>query len=143
MLVILDTNVLIGALISPNGPHHIIYDAWCSGRFELVTSLVQLEEIRQVSRYSKLKSILPPHRVGTMINNMQNAKILETLPALPPEIKSSDPNDDFLLAMALESNADYLITGDRKSGLLQIGKLKRTKILAPADFCLNVLSIKT
>ena len=142
MLVILDTNVLIGALISPNGHPHIIYEAWCSDRFELVTSLVQLEEIRQVSRYSKLKNILPPHRVGTMINNMQNATILDDLPELPTEIKSNDPNDDFLLSMALESHADYLITGDRKSGLLQLGSIKRTKILTPAIFCLSVLSIR-
>ncbi len=142
MLVILDTNVLIGALISPSGHPHIIYDAWCSDRFELLTSLIQLEEIRQVSRYPKLKRILPPHRVGTMINNMQRASILEDLPELPAEIKSLDPNDDFLLAMALASNADYLITGDRKSGLLQLGKIKRTKIITPAVFCLDILSIR-
>ena len=58
MRVILDTNVLIGALISPYGPPSVIYQAWQSARFELLTSKVQLMELRRVSRYPKLKNIL-------------------------------------------------------------------------------------
>ena len=73
MRVILDTNVLLGALISPHGPPDIIYRAWRAARFELVTSTAQLDELRRVSRYPKLKTILPAHRVGTMVNNMQHA----------------------------------------------------------------------
>ena len=70
MRVILDTNVLLGALISPHGPPDAIYRAWRAARFELVTSAAQLDELRRVSRYPKLKTILPAHRVGTMVNNI-------------------------------------------------------------------------
>jgi predicted nucleic acid-binding protein len=45
MLVILDTNVLLGALISPHGPPDVIYLAWRAARFELVTSMAQLHEL--------------------------------------------------------------------------------------------------
>ena len=83
MRVILDTNVLLGALISPYGPPEAIYRAWRLDRFELVTSAVQLDEIRRVTRYPKLKPILPAHRIGTMVNNMQRAMVLGVLPALP------------------------------------------------------------
>ena len=76
MRVILDTNVLLGALISPHGPPDVIYRAWRAARFELVTSMAQLDELRRVSRYPKLKTILPAHRVGTMVNNMQRAIVL-------------------------------------------------------------------
>ena len=139
MRVILDTNVLIGALISPYGHPDKIYRAWRASRFELVTSATQLEELRRVSRYPRLKDILPAHRIGTMINNMHRAVVLDTLPTLPPNIEIADPNDTFLLAMALASRADYLVTGDSRAGLLQRQNIGRTRIVTPAIFCKEML----
>ena len=139
MRVILDTNVLLGALISPYGPPDSIYRAWRADRFELVTSTTQLEELRRVSRYPKLKSILPAHRVGTMVNNMQRALVLGALPPAPEDAGLQDPHDAFLLSMALASEADYLVSGDKRAGLLQLGKLGRTRIVRPADFCAEAL----
>ena len=139
MRVILDTNVLLAALISPHGFPDIIYRAWLTARFELVTGTMQLDELRRVSRYPKIKAILPAHRVGTMINNMQRAIILNTLPALPNGIVVNDPNDAFLLAMSLAGEADYLVTGDRRAGLLQHGSIGRTRIVTPTTFCAEAL----
>lgn len=139
MRVILDTNVLLGALIAKHGPPDMIYRAWRAARFELVTSVVQLDELRRVSRYPKLKSILPAHRVGTMVNNLQRAIVLERLPALADGIEANDPNDAFLLAMALAGKADYLVTGDRRAGLLQRSRIGCTRILTPAAFCVEAL----
>ena len=139
MRVILDTNVLLGALISPHGSPDVIFRAWRAAKFELVTSLAQLEELRRASRYPKLKSILPAHRVGTMVNNMQRAIVLEVLPSLPDGMELNDPNDAFLLAMALAGDADYLITGDRRAGLLQRSSVGRTRIVTPITFCTEVL----
>jgi len=139
MRVVLDTNVLLGALISPHGPPDVIYRAWRAARFELVTSMAQLDELRRVSRDPKLKTILPAHRVGTMVNNMQRAIVLGTLPPLPGGMDLNDPNDTFLLAMALASEADYLVTGDRRAGLLQRGTVGRTRIVGPAAFCVQAL----
>lgn len=139
MRVILDTNVLLGALISPHGPPDAIYRAWRAARFELVTSTAQLDELRRVSRYPKLKTILPAHRIGTMVNNMQRAIVLNTLPPLPEGVDANDPNDVFLLAMAMAGEADYLVTGDRRAGLLQRGGIGRTRIVTPATFCAEAL----
>lgn len=135
MRVILDTNVLLGALISPHGLPDAIYRAWRAARFDLVTSVAQLDELRRVSRYPKLRAILPAHRVGTMMNNLQRAVVLDVLPPLPAGIEADDPDDGFLLAMALVSEADYLVTGDRRAGLLQLGSVARTRIVTPAAFC--------
>ena len=139
MRVILDTNVLLGALISPYSPPDMIYRAWRAARFDLVTSKFQLYELRRVSRYPKLKTILPAHRVGTMINNMQRAIVLDVLPPLPDGIEPNDPNDAFLFATALASEADYLVTGDRRAGLLQRVSIGRTRIVTPATFCAEAL----
>jgi putative PIN family toxin of toxin-antitoxin system len=139
MRVILDTNVLLGALISPYGPPDVIYRAWRAARFELVTSTAQLEELRRVSRYPKLKAILPAHRVGTMVNNMQRAFVIVNLPPPPDDMDLNDPDDAFLLSMALASEADYLVTGDRRAGLLQRASAGRTRIVPPATFCAEAL----
>lgn len=139
MRVVLDTNVLLSALISSHGATDTIYRAWRAARFELVTSTAQLDELRRVSRYPKLKTILPPHRVGAMVNNMQRAVVLEHLPNLPEGVELNDPNDAFLFTMALAGEADYLVTGDRRAGLLQRGNAGRARILTPAGFCAQAL----
>mgnify|MGYP000964090029 CR=1 FL=1 len=58
MRVVLDTNVLLSALISPYGPPDVIYCAWRAARFEVVTSTTQLDELRRASRYPKFKAVL-------------------------------------------------------------------------------------
>ena len=91
---------------------------------------MQLDEIRRTSRYPKLQAILQPAKVGTMNNNLQRTVVLERL----------DIQDDaFLLAMAIAGEADYLVTGDRRAGLLQRGHIERTRIVTPAVFCDEML----
>jgi putative PIN family toxin of toxin-antitoxin system len=136
MRVVLDTNILFSALISPHGPPAAIYRAWRLARFQLVTSRRQLDEIRRASRYPKFQAILQPARVGVMVNNMQRAIVLETL---PDTFEATDPNDAFLLAMAAVGEVDYLVTGDRRAGLLQRGNLDRTRIVTAAVFCAETL----
>lgn len=136
MRVVLDTNVLLSALISPHGPPDAIYRAWRTARFDIVTSVVQIDELRRASRYPKFKTILQPHHVGAMVNNLQRAVVLEHLPS---DIDADDPFDAFLLAMAVVGEAEYLVTGDHRAGLLQRGSFGRTRILTPASFCTEVL----
>jgi uncharacterized protein len=136
MRVVLDTNVLLSALISLHGPPDAIYRAWRAARFEIVSSMAQLDELRRASRYPKFKAVLQPHRVGAMVNNLQRAVVLERLPA---DIDADDPFDAFLLAMAAAGEADYLVTGDHRAGLLQRGNFGRTRILTPAAFCAEAL----
>ena len=78
MRVILDSNILLSALISPYAPPHRIYQAWRKDVFELVTCFEQIEEIRRASRYPKFKNILQPHRVGLMLNNMQKGTVIDS-----------------------------------------------------------------
>jgi uncharacterized protein len=136
MRVILDTNIFLSALISPSGVPDTIYRAWRAARFELVTSETQLEELRRASRYPRLKAVLQPHLVGAMINNLQRAIVLDRL---SQDVEADDPNDAFLVAMAIMSEADYLVTGDRRAGLLQREHIERTRVLTPIRFSEEVL----
>ena len=139
MRVVLDTNVLLSVLISASGVPNAIYMAWRKAHFDLVTSTQQLDELRRASRYPKLKIILPAHRIGAMTNNMQRAIVLDRLFDLPKDVQLNDSNDAFLVAMALTGEADFLVTGDRRAGLLQLGSAGRAKIVTPADFCAQAL----
>jgi uncharacterized protein len=136
MRVVLDTNVLLSALISPHGAPDAIYRAWRAAKFEVLTSRVQLDELRRASRYPKFQAVLQPQRAGAMVNNLQRAIVLERF---SNDVEADDPNDAFLLAMALAGEADYLVTGDRRAGLLQRGSFGRTRIVTPSVFCLEVL----
>jgi putative PIN family toxin of toxin-antitoxin system len=132
MRVVLDSNILFSALISPHGPPHAIYQAWRQRRFELVTATIQLDEIRRASRYPKFRSILQPHRVGRMLNELQGAIVLSRLSG---EFETDDPFDEWLLALADAAGADYLITGDKRSGLLARRRVGTARIVTARVFC--------
>lgn len=138
MKVVLDSNIFFSALLSPHGIPHHIYEAWRDGRFQLVTCEEQLEEIRRASRYPKFHSILQPHLVGLMLNNLQGAEIWTRFPQLH---QASDPTDSFLLNLSIASKAHYLVTGDKRAGLLNLKKIDQTKILTADSFCTHVLKI--
>ena len=137
--VALDTNVLLSALLSPRGYPDKIYRAWRAARFEVVSSTAQLEELRRASRYPKFKAVLQPHLVGVMVHNLQRAVVLDRLPALSAEMAADDPFDTFLIAMSIAGEADYLVTGDDRAGLLGRGSVGRTRIVTPAIFCAEAI----
>jgi uncharacterized protein len=136
MRVVLDSNILFSALISPRGPPHRIYQAWRAKRFELVTCSIQLEEIRRASRYPKFRDVLKPHRVGRMVNNLQGASLFD---GLPRQHEAVDPHDTWLLDLADAARADYLVTGDKRAGLLSRKRVGNTGILTATAFCQDVL----
>jgi uncharacterized protein len=132
MRVVLDSNIFLSALLSPHAPPHRIYQAWRQGRFELITSPVQLDELRRASRYQKFRGILQPHRVGHMLNNLHRATIIDRL---PDGYEAADPHDTWLLALADIGRADYLVTGDKQSGILTRRRIGTARILSAAAFC--------
>jgi hypothetical protein len=136
MRVVLDSNVLFSALISPHGPPHRIYRTWRAKRFALVTCSIQLEEIRRASRYPKFRDVLKPHRVGRRINDLHGAIVMD---ALPQEYEAADPHDSWMLALVDAAGVDYLVTGDKRAGLLLRQTVGSRSILTAAAFCEDVL----
>ena len=131
MRVVLDTGILIAALITTDTPPAWIYQAWCKKRFDLVTSKWQLDEFRRVSRYPKLRRFLKPAEAGNLINGLRHqATVLEVLPTVE---LSPDPDDNSVLAMAEASEAQYLVTGDKRD-LLVLGAISTTRIVTARQF---------
>ena len=132
MRVILDSNILLSALISPIGPPHRIYEAWRAKKFELATCSIQIEEIRRASRYAKLRDVLTPREVGRMINDLHGALKIDVLSR---DHETTDPDDAWLLALAEAARVDYLVTGDKAAGLLSRKRIGAARILTAAAFC--------
>ena len=131
MRVILDTGILIAALITTDTPPALIFQAWRKKRFELITSEWQLDEFRRVSRYAKLRRYLKPVEAGNLVNGLRHqATVLKTLPTVN---LSPDPDDNPVLAMAEASQAQYLVTGDKKD-LLALITIGGTRIVTARQF---------
>jgi putative PIN family toxin of toxin-antitoxin system len=131
MRVVLDTNILISALLANSGTPGRIYRAWVDGHFELLTCRMQLEELRLTFRKPTLAARIRPYRAGRLVNEL---KELATFVDPLPHVKlSPDPGDDFLLAASEAGMADFLVTGD-KSGLLGLRRHKATRILTARGF---------
>lgn len=131
MRVVIDTGILIAALITKGTPPDKTYQAWRKQRFELVTSQWQLAEFRRVSRYPKLRKYLQPIEAGNMINGLRyQALMLEELPDVD---LSEDPDDNPLLAMAVAGKADYLVSGDKRD-VLALKKVGKTRIVTARRF---------
>lgn len=61
--IVLDTNILISALLRKNTPPYLLYKAWRDFQFELVTSLEQIQELQKVMSYPKLHVISQPKKL--------------------------------------------------------------------------------
>ena len=131
MRVVIDTNIFISALLGSSGPPGLIYSAWRRNRFQLVTTQTQLAELKRASRYVRIASRISPHVLGKVLNIMGRS---EYDGAIPRKNECNDPDDAYLLDLAEASGADYLITGDRRSGLLEKGSVGRASILTAKSF---------
>jgi uncharacterized protein len=138
MRVVLDTNILLSALINRQGTPAQLITGWRERRYDLITSTEQLIELGDVARRPVLRARIVPSTVGLLIRDLR--KLAEVLTRLPAVERSVDPADNFLLAMAEAGSANYLVSGDRR-GVLALGTHGITQILRAREF-LDALGIK-
>jgi len=131
MRLVLDTNILVSALIASAGKPAAIYDAWESGKFTLLTCAEQVDELRATLQKPRIADLIKPYQAGRLVYQIR--KLAEDVGALPCVRRSPDPTDDFLLALSEAGKADYLVTGD-KNGLLELDRHKGTQIVSARQF---------
>jgi putative PIN family toxin of toxin-antitoxin system len=129
--LVIDTNVLISALlVGTSLPAHLIV-LWREGRFDLLTSAEQLDELMRVTRYPKIRERLAPALAGRLINELREIAVL--VKNLPTVTVCADPYDNYLLAMATAGTADFLVTGDKRD-LLSLRLHEGTRIVTVREF---------
>lgn len=129
MRAVLDANVLISAILSPRGSPARLLMAWQAGAFELVVSPMLLAELARALTYPKLARLIPAADADAFVVWIARSAVLATDPEGAPPIRSADPDDDYLVALAAAERA-VLVSGD---GHL-ITLADRLPVCTPADF---------
>ncbi len=91
MRLVVDTNILISALLSGTSLPAQLIVRWRDGRFDLLTAVEQLDELVRVTRYPKIRERLVPALAGRLINDLR--AIAVTVDKLPVVDVSTDPHD--------------------------------------------------
>lgn len=132
MRVVLDTNVLVSALLAPGGPPARLIFAWLEGRFVLATGPEQLEELARATRYPKVRQRIAKPDAGRLVNELRAVAV--QVKRFTRVLASTDPDDNALLGLAVAANADYLVSGD-KTGLLSLRRFKGVQIVTARQLC--------
>lgn len=109
MRVVLDTNILISALIFPGGAPEALYRLALEGRVDLVTSRPLLAEFGRIltDKFGwepgrAVEAVAQVTRIGAVVEPTETIRVIE-----------EDPADDRVLEAASEGAAEVIIPGDR------------------------------
>ncbi|OGD18450.1 MAG: putative toxin-antitoxin system toxin component, PIN family [Candidatus Aminicenantes bacterium RBG_13_59_9] len=127
--VVLDTNVIISALLFRGLPSRLI-PLWQKGKVTLLVSSQVLKEYLRVLAYPRFE--LAAQEIKSIIE----VELLPFVEAVRVESKirviAKDPSDDKFLELAVDGKADFLISHDKH--LLGLGVFRGTQILSVAEF---------
>lgn len=124
--VIIDTNVFISGLLFGGNPEKVL-QKWINREFilcispELQAEIVSKLMFKFHASDSFIKSLI------YLIENISEKYIPSRVTT-----KVRDKSDNFLLELAQEANAKFIISGDKD--LLTLGYFRKTKIISPKDF---------
>ena len=128
MKVVIDTNIWISYLLG--GLLQRIDEKILSKEIKAVVSDESLKELSEVLSRPRFKNIFTAKRIKELFSLLDSYAIV-----VSPSQKVNvcrDGKDNFLLEVALEGEADYVVTGDED--LLVINTFQSTKIIRPKEF---------
>jgi putative PIN family toxin of toxin-antitoxin system len=132
---VVDTNVLVSALMKSATPPAAVVAAWHGEAFDLVSSPPLLAELLEVlERRHVRKYIVDLEFERQLVARIrQDAIVVEPTESLA---LSDDPDDDRILEAAVAGGADYIVTGD--DDLLRLREVRGTRICTPAQFLIEL-----
>jgi uncharacterized protein len=128
MRVVLDTNVLISALLFGGIPREILHGC-VQGEPPLVISDAILDELQGVLRRKRFG--LAADRVRAIVYEMSTIGDVVTTTSRVKVI-SEDPSDNAVLECALDGKADHIVSGD--GHLLELGDYRGIEIIDPRRY---------
>ena len=126
--VIIDTNLWISFLISRE--YEKMDFLFSSSKIRLLFSERLFAEFIRVASREKFRKYFSESDMDELCKKMKKvAKIVQTKSI---QTQCRDSKDNFLLELAVDGKADYLITGD--NDLLELKTVNKTKIVKMSDF---------
>ena len=134
--IVVDTNLLVSSILSPHGRPAVILKLFLEGRFPLVISNDILDEAQRVFKYPKLVKLMKkrgvsPQYIDDFLDKLSRVAII-TPGKLSIEEIQDDPDDNMVLACAVEGEADVIISGDHH--LTDLKTYRGITIIDPATF---------
>lgn len=133
MQVVVDADCLIAGTLADQGAAAQLLDLWQDGQFEIIACPKLVAEVTQAlldPRISRRYSITP-EEVEELTVRLREDAWFRADPQEPPRVVPNDPNDDYLVALALRNDADALITRDKHFDAVAVPGLR---ILTPRAF---------
>ncbi len=132
MRVVLDTNVVVSALIWGGTPFRLIQAA-TAGEIELYTSPVLLAELRAVLSRGHLAARLVEQRSSVEeAIALYGELAIRVSPLNTPRVVPGDADDDHVVAAAVAARADLIVSGD-KAHLIPLSSIDGISIVSPAQ----------
>ena len=131
MRVILDTNVVVSALLWGGAPYRLVQAA-VAGDIELFTSPMLVTELGEILARKHLRAKLAEHHTSAAeLTALYGDLARPVSPLATPRVVPYDPDDDHVVACALAASAEAIISGDRH--LLRLAQYKGIRIFTVAQ----------
>ena len=128
MRVVFDTNVLVAGFVAEGICSRLLARGRKKQFYLIVCPIILQEFVRVlIKKFSATRS-----EIRSALAIALEAIHSVVHPSQSVQSICRDPDDDAILACALEAGADYLVTGDED--LLELKFLKRIRIVTPRDF---------
>jgi putative PIN family toxin of toxin-antitoxin system len=125
---VFDTNVLVAAFVAEGTCSKLLMRGR-KKQFHLIVCPVILQEFNRVL-INKVSATRNEARTALRIVSEAIQSVVHPSQSVPSVCR--DPDDDAILACALEARADYLVTGD--VDLLELKIFEGIRIVGPRDF---------
>jgi uncharacterized protein len=130
--IVLDTNVVLSALLWRGTPYRLLEAVRQQERMELFTSAALLEELAEVlTRPIMTKRLAVLARTARQVLADYLEIVDPVTPLAVPPVVGADPDDDHVVAAAVHAEADFIVSGDRH--LLALGTYRGIHIVTPVE----------
>ncbi len=127
--IIFDVNIWVSAFISPNMEKRV-QAIILQDEVEIIICSELLEELKQTLQRYKFKKYLSSERILLAIELVEQSSTVINLKSVVELCR--DHKDDYLLALAKDAQADFLLTGDKD--LLVLNPFEKTQIIKLSEY---------
>ncbi|WP_309988871.1 MULTISPECIES: putative toxin-antitoxin system toxin component, PIN family [Dyadobacter] len=136
MHIVIDTTDYISALIGKT--HRAKLERiFLNENIQILADITLLEEISEVAYREKFRKYITIEDADEFISSLKRR--LKPVVVTSVIDASPDPEDNFILALARDGKAEYIVTGDKR-GLLELGSFEEIPIVRLQAF-LDILTL--
>lgn len=128
MKIVLDTNVIISALIKEGKPRDLLFEILQN--HELVISKEILEEVATVANEPRIRKYVNQEDIVNFLRDLASSALIVKIKSRFKAVKE-DPDDDTILRTAVDGKSRLVVSGD--SHILDLKRFRRIRIVSVVE----------